>query len=227
MTFKISGCGFIWNLLEGVFREGRLWHGNVFPLRCPSIFPSNWFDPVLFSSYQVFLICFCFQIITKSGRKLFPIMRLKIRGLDPAKMYSVSMDFGQVGQNRYKYAEGGWQSAGKAEPQPTDTAYTHHKSPNYGRFWTKDVVDFAKIKVTNKKSDDMVSEKAKYIGAEFFEIFVFDFLIKVWRTMRIKVLKFGRSGWILCTCTSLDWSFRGSIPRQRTARSSCYKNGWR
>jgi T-box len=83
-------------------------------------------------------------------------MRLKIRGLDPSRMYSVSMDFHQVGQNRYKYTDGGWSPAGKAEPQPAHCTYVHHKSPNYGRFWMTDLVDFSKIKVSNKKSDDKV-----------------------------------------------------------------------
>ncbi|OQV24895.1 putative Brachyury protein-like protein [Hypsibius exemplaris] len=96
------------------------------------------------------------MIITKTGRKLFPVMRVRIRGLDPTRMYSVAMEFGQVGTNRYKYNEGGWQSAGKAEVQPLTSTYVHHKSPNYGKFWTNGYVDFSKIKVSNKQSEDMI-----------------------------------------------------------------------
>lgn len=98
------------------------------------------------------------QIITKSGRKLFPIMQLKVRGLDTQRMYSVVMDFQQKGQNRWKFCDGGWTHAGKAEPAPTDTAYVHTRSPNYGHVWMSDPIDFSKIKVTNKATKDMVRE---------------------------------------------------------------------
>lgn len=72
-------------------------------------------------------------------------------------MYSVSMDFVQQGSQRWKYTEGGWSPAGKAEAQPLPATYLHNKSPHYGHFWMKEPVDFAKIKVTNKKSDDKVT----------------------------------------------------------------------
>ena len=42
--------------------------------------------------------------------------------------------------------------AGKAEPPPPNPIYIHPDSPNYGSHWSKDLVSFAMVKLTNKAS---------------------------------------------------------------------------
>ncbi|KAK2193145.1 hypothetical protein NP493_14g01019 [Ridgeia piscesae] len=90
------------------------------------------------------------MIVTKSGRRMFPVIRVSISGLDPSAMYSVLVDFGPVDQQRWKYMNGDWVSGGKAEPSRTPTVYVHPDSPNFGSHWMKEPVSFSKVKLTNK-----------------------------------------------------------------------------
>lgn len=41
---------------------------------------------------------------------------------------------------------------GKGEPPPPNAVYAHPDSPNYGSHWSKDPINFAKVKLTNKVS---------------------------------------------------------------------------
>ena len=51
---------------------------------------------------------------------------------------------------RWKYVNGEWVPGGKAESPPTQAIYIHPESPNFGAHWTKDIVSFHKVKLTNK-----------------------------------------------------------------------------
>lgn len=51
---------------------------------------------------------------------------------------------------RWKYVNGEWVPGGKAETQPVNAVYLHPESPNFGAHWTKDLVSFHKVKLTNK-----------------------------------------------------------------------------
>ncbi|KAF9933940.1 hypothetical protein FBU30_003884 [Linnemannia zychae] len=50
------------------------------------------------------------MIITKSGRCLFPALRLRAAGLIPTAEYSVHLDLEQLVPNRFKYCDGNWES---------------------------------------------------------------------------------------------------------------------
>ena len=52
--------------------------------------------------------------------------------------------------HRWKYVNGEWVPGGKAESPPAQAIYCHPESPNFGAHWTKDVVSFHKVKLTNK-----------------------------------------------------------------------------
>ncbi|CAG0916975.1 unnamed protein product [Notodromas monacha] len=90
------------------------------------------------------------MIVTKNGRRMFPVVKVSISGLDPSAMYSVLLEFVQIDNNRWKYVNGEWVPGGKSEPQPQCSVYVHPESPNFGAHWTKDPVSFAKVKLTNK-----------------------------------------------------------------------------
>ncbi|XP_055346287.1 T-box transcription factor T-A-like [Paramacrobiotus metropolitanus] len=96
------------------------------------------------------------MIITKSGRKLFPVVKLRLTGLEPHRMYAVRMDFIQKENCRWKYCDGSWSKAGKAEPCPVQTSYLHCRSPNYGSVWMDNAIQFDKLKVSNKEGKEMV-----------------------------------------------------------------------
>ena len=57
------------------------------------------------------------MIITKVGRRMFPALRVKITGLDPAKKYSVVLDIVPVDENRYRYVyhSSKWMVAGTGD----------------------------------------------------------------------------------------------------------------
>ncbi|XP_014670683.1 PREDICTED: brachyury protein homolog 1-like [Priapulus caudatus] len=90
------------------------------------------------------------MIVTKNGRRMFPVFRASISGLDPEAMYSILVDFVQVDSHRWKYVNGEWVPGGKPEPPAPNSVYIHPESPNFGAHWMKDAVSFSKVKLTNK-----------------------------------------------------------------------------
>uniref|UniRef100_A0A8C5PD39 T-box transcription factor T n=1 Tax=Leptobrachium leishanense TaxID=445787 RepID=A0A8C5PD39_9ANUR len=90
------------------------------------------------------------MIVTKNGRRMFPVLKVSISGLDPNAMYTFLLDFVAVDNHRWKYVNGEWMSGGKPEPQAPSCVYIHPDSPNFGAHWMKDPVSFSKVKLTNK-----------------------------------------------------------------------------
>ena len=89
---------------------------------------------------------------------MFPVIKFKVRGLQPHRMYSIAVEFVQQGDHRWKYIDGEWAHAGKADQELPSSVYIHPNSPKFGHFWMKDTVDFSKVKITNRKSSsDMVN----------------------------------------------------------------------
>ncbi|XP_013792832.2 brachyury protein-like [Limulus polyphemus] len=92
------------------------------------------------------------MIVTKSGRRMFPVVQLRFSGLEPRGMYSIYLEFVQLSGHRWKYMNGDWVPGGKAEPAPQQAVYIHPESPNFGSHWMESSVSFAKVKLTNKPS---------------------------------------------------------------------------
>ncbi|MBN3315031.1 BRACA protein, partial [Atractosteus spatula] len=90
------------------------------------------------------------MIVTKTGRRMFPVLRVNVAGLDPNAMYSVLLDFVAADNNRWKYVNGEWVPGGKPEPQSPSCVYIHPDSPNFGAHWMKAPVSFSKVKLSNK-----------------------------------------------------------------------------
>lgn len=91
------------------------------------------------------------MIVTKSGRRMFPVIKVAISNLDPCGLYSIAIEFVQMESHRWKYVNGEWAPGGKSEPPSSNKSlYIHPESPNYGVHWLKDCVTFSKAKLTNK-----------------------------------------------------------------------------
>lgn len=90
------------------------------------------------------------MIVTKSGRRMFPVIKISINNLDPRAMYSIAIEFVQMESHRWKYVNGEWAPGGKAEPSSSKSLYVHPESPNFGAHWMKDYITFSKAKLTNK-----------------------------------------------------------------------------
>lgn len=83
-------------------------------------------------------------------RRMFPVLKASVTGLDPNAMYSVLLDFVAADNNRWKYVNGEWVPGGKPEPQSPSCVYIHPDSPNFGAHWMKAPVSFSKVKLSNK-----------------------------------------------------------------------------
>ncbi|XP_068135622.1 T-box transcription factor T-like isoform X3 [Hyperolius riggenbachi] len=105
------------------------------------------------------------MIVTKNGRRMFPVLKVSVTGLDPNAMYSFLMDFVTADNNRWKYVNGEWVPGGKPEPQAPSCVYIHPDSPNFGAHWMKAPVSFSKVKLTNKMNGEgqiMLNSLHKY-----------------------------------------------------------------
>lgn len=94
--------------------------------------------------YDVFYSC----------SRMFPVLKISVSGLDPSSMYSFLLDFVPADSCRWKFANGEWVTAGRAESlregRGHSSIYIHPDSPNFGAHWMKAAVTFNKVKLTNK-----------------------------------------------------------------------------
>ncbi|KAK1172297.1 T-box transcription factor TBX20 isoform X2 [Acipenser oxyrinchus oxyrinchus] len=95
------------------------------------------------------------MIITKSGRRMFPTIRVSFSGVDPDAKYIVLMDIVPIDNKRYRYAyhRSSWLVAGKADPPLPARIYVHPDSPFSGEQLLKQMVSFEKVKLTNNELD--------------------------------------------------------------------------
>ncbi|KAK9299808.1 hypothetical protein QLX08_007304 [Tetragonisca angustula] len=106
------------------------------------------------------------MVITKGGRRMFPLMQLKITGLERRSRYYVLLEVEPASDRRHKYVGCGgglkktcgnakWSSAGPAETQPRidRRIYLHPDSPATGAHWMQQSLKFDKLKLTNNVAD--------------------------------------------------------------------------
>ncbi|KAI1713416.1 t-box domain-containing protein [Ditylenchus destructor] len=95
------------------------------------------------------------MIVTKSGRRMFPPLQVSVSGLDPTAKYSIMADFICVDNKRYRYSfhQSKWVVAGPGESELPCRAHVHTESPALGSHWTKQIISFDKIKLTNNQMD--------------------------------------------------------------------------
>ncbi|XP_047621596.1 T-box transcription factor TBX22 [Phacochoerus africanus] len=97
------------------------------------------------------------MIITKAGRRMFPSVRVKVKGLDPGKQYYVAIDVVPVDSKRYRYVyhSSQWMVAGNTDHSCiTPRFYVHPDSPCSGETWMRQIISFDRLKLTNNEMDD-------------------------------------------------------------------------
>ncbi|CAF0897493.1 unnamed protein product [Adineta steineri] len=96
------------------------------------------------------------MIVTRSGRRMFPILQIKISGMDPTTNYLLMVDFVPLDDKRYRYAfySSSWVVAGKADPHCPGRFHVHPDSPQIGSAWMKNIISFDKLKLTNNLLDE-------------------------------------------------------------------------
>ncbi|KAJ0019819.1 hypothetical protein NQD34_007388 [Periophthalmus magnuspinnatus] len=103
--------------------------------------------------WRQFHKCGTEMVITKSGRRMFPPLRLRCSGLEPKSKYMVLLDIVAADESRYKFHQGRWTVAGQADPELPKRMYIHPDSPSTGQQWMNKVINFHKVKLTNNISD--------------------------------------------------------------------------
>ncbi|KAK3742783.1 hypothetical protein QZH41_013892 [Actinostola sp. cb2023] len=93
------------------------------------------------------------MIITKNGRRMFPVIRANVEGLNPKDEYILAMDLSPADDNRYKYHNTEWAITGKAENLIPSRLFIHPDSPGTGAQWMRQVISFQKLKLTNNLND--------------------------------------------------------------------------
>ncbi|XP_059216142.1 T-box-containing protein TBX6L [Stomoxys calcitrans] len=93
------------------------------------------------------------MIITKTGRRMFPSMRVSLKGLEEESQYCVLIEMVPIGDCRYKFSGSQWVPAGGAEPQSPQRMYLHPDSPATGSHWQAQPILFNKVKLTNNTLD--------------------------------------------------------------------------
>ncbi|XP_065360846.1 T-box protein 2 [Calliphora vicina] len=94
------------------------------------------------------------MIITKSGRRMFPSMRLSLSGLEEESNYCILLEMVPIGDCRYKFSGSQWVPAGGAEPQSPQRMCLHPDSPATGAHWQAQPILFNKVKLTNNTLDN-------------------------------------------------------------------------
>ncbi|KAK0416715.1 hypothetical protein QR680_012644 [Steinernema hermaphroditum] len=95
------------------------------------------------------------MIVTKSGRRMFPTLQVRLEGLEPDASYSLLVDFDCVDRKRYRYSfhQSRWLQTGPGEAELPGRVHVHADSPAAGAHWTKQPVVFDKLKLTNNQLD--------------------------------------------------------------------------
>lgn len=86
-------------------------------------------------------------------RRMFPGLRLKLSGLNPALRYILLLDIIPVDNSRYRFQGGSWQAVGGAEARLPDRVFIHPDSPATGAHWQSRTISFHYAKLTNNTLD--------------------------------------------------------------------------
>ncbi|XP_064180627.1 T-box transcription factor TBX6 isoform X1 [Anguilla rostrata] len=93
------------------------------------------------------------MIITKTGRRMFPQLRVKLSGLNPSLRYILLLEVVPADASRYRFQGNSWQAVGGAEARLPDRVFIHPDSPATGAHWQGRVISFHHAKLTNNTLD--------------------------------------------------------------------------
>ncbi|XP_059149051.1 T-box transcription factor TBX3-like [Physella acuta] len=97
--------------------------------------------------------------------RMFPSFKVKVSGLDKKAKYILLMDIVPVDDCRYKFHNGKWSIAGKADPEMPRRMYIHPDSPCTGEQWMQKSISFQKLKLTNN-----IADKNGYVSRDMVTI---------------------------------------------------------
>ncbi|CAG5124686.1 unnamed protein product, partial [Candidula unifasciata] len=91
------------------------------------------------------------MIITKSGRRMFPALKVKFCGLDPDKLYYVRLEFLQPDSRKYRYIyhSSRWMVSGSGDTISSQQCHKAVEEPISGQIVCSQIVSFERLKLTN------------------------------------------------------------------------------
>ncbi|CAL1544134.1 unnamed protein product [Lymnaea stagnalis] len=94
------------------------------------------------------------MIITKSGRRMFPSMKMRVSGLNPEKLYTMRLEFLQPDTRKYRYMyhSSRWMVSGSGEAMVTPPCHVNPEGPISGQAICSQIVSFERLKMTNTES---------------------------------------------------------------------------
>ena len=116
----------------------------------------NYKNKQLISLINLFLLFFPPSLspsLSLPYRRMFPVIKMSVSGLEPDTKYIIVMDIVAIDDNRYKFHDSEWVVTGKAEPHLPGRLYIHPDSPATGAVWEKQLISFQKLKITNNHLD--------------------------------------------------------------------------
>ncbi|XP_022795321.1 T-box transcription factor TBX6-like [Stylophora pistillata] len=108
------------------------------------------------------------MIITKAGRRMFPVPDFFLGGLEPDQYYGCAVEVVAADMNRYRYkTPQGWVPAGKGmQLDEVHCKYLHPNSASLGQHWMAQGALFDKLKLSNhiipSSNSVVVSSMQKY-----------------------------------------------------------------
>ncbi|CAG5136133.1 unnamed protein product [Candidula unifasciata] len=91
------------------------------------------------------------MIITKSGRRMFPALKMRINNLNPDKHYIVRLEFLQPDTRKYRYIyhSSRWMVSGSGDKLTTPQLHVSPERPASGQAICSQTVSFERLKLTN------------------------------------------------------------------------------
>ena len=88
-------------------------------------------------------------------RRMFPIVALRLSGLEPRELYELELEVVPADCRRYKFVNSTWVPVGAADSGILNPPYPHGDSPNTGEYWMScRQIQFNKVKLTNSRDVD-------------------------------------------------------------------------
>ena len=97
------------------------------------------------------------MIITNKGRCLFPGIDLCVEGMAKDVSYSIGVDFVPKDDYKYKYGASGWMRTQERDKGEVGEIIIHELSTALGGTWSKEMISFSKLKLTNRASTAEIS----------------------------------------------------------------------
>ncbi|XP_049520841.1 T-box transcription factor TBX6 [Dermacentor silvarum] len=114
------------------------------------------------------------MIITRPGRRMFPVMQVRVSGMEHSSYYMLLLDLVPMDNFRYRFLGNCWLPVEPAtDSSPDDCVggdgrpYLHENGPCLGSQWMMRPVNFGAVKLTNQKSNTaqkmMLQSMRKYV----------------------------------------------------------------